>query len=223
VTRRPPGAPFGAAVDPSGAPVSGASASWWVPTVIEQTHRGEREWSIFSRLLKDRIILLGYPIDDQIANVIIAQLLFLDSEDPTRDIFLYLNSPGGSIYAGLAIYDTMQYIRAPVSTMCVGQASSMAAVLLAAGAPGKRFALTHSRVLLHQPLGVFHGQATDIDIRAREILHLKEQLLGILSRHTGQPLDRLRHDTDRDFYMDAQQAHEYGVIDRVITRQAPST
>jgi ATP-dependent Clp protease protease subunit len=223
VTTRRDGTPHVGFPGLTGGHAPEVQSSWWVPTVIEQTHRGEREWSIFSRLLKDRIILLGYPIDDQIANVIIAQLLFLDSEDPTRDIFLYLNSPGGSIYSGLAIYDTMQYIRAPVSTMCIGQASSMAAVLLAAGAPGKRFALAHSRVLLHQPLGVFHGQATDIDIRAREILHLKEQLLGILSKHTGQPLDRLRHDTDRDFYMDATQAEEYGVIDRVITRQGPAT
>ena len=200
-----------------GAPVD-IQNNWWVPTVIEQTHRGEREWSIFSRLLKDRIILLGYPIDDAIANVIIAQLLFLDSEDPDKEIFLYLNSPGGSIYSGLAIYDTMQYIRAPVSTMCLGQASSIAAVLLAAGEKGKRFALKHSRVLLHQPLGVFHGQATDIDIRAREILHVKEKLLTILSEHTGQTPEKIKKDTDRDFYMDAAAARDYGVIDQVISR-----
>jgi ATP-dependent Clp protease protease subunit len=192
--------------------------SWWVPTVIEQTHRGEREWSIFSRLLKDRIILMGFPVDDQIANVIIAQLLFLDSEDSTKDIYLYINSPGGSIYSGLAIYDTMQYVRAPVSTMCIGQASSMAAVLLAAGARGKRYALPHSRVLLHQPLGVFYGQATDIDIKAREILHIKKDLLDILARHTGQDLERLKHDTDRDFYMGADEALQYGLIDQVISR-----
>ena len=192
--------------------------SWWVPTVIEQTHRGEREWSIFSRLLRDRIILLGFPIDDQIANVVMAQLLFLESEDPDKEIFLYINSPGGSIYAGLAIYDTIQYIRAPVSTMCLGQAASMAAVLLAAGTKGKRFALPHSRVLLHQPLGVFHGQATDIDIRAREVLTLKEQILEILALHTGRTPEQIKADTDRDFYMGAEAALEYGLIDEVIAR-----
>ena len=196
----------------------GPSNSWWIPTVIEQTHRGEREWSIFSRLLKDRIILLGFPIDDQIANIIIAQLLFLESEDPDKDIYIYVNSPGGSIYSGLAIYDTLQYIRCPITTICIGQAASMAAILLAAGDKGKRFALPHSRILLHQPLGVFYGQAMDIDIQSREILNVKKTLLSILSRHTGQDVEKLRHDTDRNFYMTAEESVGYGVIDEVITR-----
>ena len=192
--------------------------TWWIPTVIEQTHRGEREWSIFSRLLKDRIILLGFPIDSQIANIIIAQLLFLESEDPDKDIYIYINSPGGSIYSGLAIYDTMQYIRCPITTICIGQAASMAAVLLAAGTKGKRYALPHSRILLHQPLGVFYGQAQDIDIQSREILQIKKILLDVLSKHTGQSVEKLKKDTDRNFYMGAEEAKGYGVIDKVISR-----
>ncbi|GMV39496.1 MAG: ATP-dependent Clp protease proteolytic subunit [Myxococcales bacterium] len=193
--------------------------SWWIPTVIETTHRGEREWSIFSRLLKDRIIFLGFPIEDQIANVIIAQLLFLESEDPEKDISIYINSPGGSVTAGLAIYDTMQYIRCPITTICIGQAASMAAVLLAAGDKGRRYSLPHSRMLLHQPLGGFSGQATDIDIQAREILFVKNKLTEILAKHTSQHVDKVRSDTDRDFYMGAAEAREYGIIDEVIVRK----
>jgi ATP-dependent Clp protease protease subunit len=193
--------------------------SWWIPTVIETTHRGEREWSIFSRLLKDRIIFLGFPIEDQIANVIIAQLLFLESEDPDKDISIYINSPGGSVNAGLAIYDTMQYIRCPITTICIGQAASMAAVLLAAGDKGRRYSLPHSRMLLHQPLGGFSGQASDIDIQAREILFIKNKLTEILAKHTARPYDKVRADTDRDFYMGAAEAKEYGLIDEVIVRK----
>ncbi|MBI3072010.1 MAG: ATP-dependent Clp endopeptidase proteolytic subunit ClpP [Deltaproteobacteria bacterium] len=189
-----------------------------VPTVIEQTHRGEREWGIFSRLLKDRIVFLGTPVNDDIANLIIAQLLFLESEDPEKDIHLYINSPGGSVTAGLAIYDTMQYVRCPVSTICLGQAASMGAVLLAAGAKGKRYSLPHSRVLIHQPLGGFHGQASDIDIQAREILKMRDVLNAILVKHTAQPLDRIKNDSDRDYYMGAMEAKEYGVIDEVIAQ-----
>ncbi len=194
--------------------------TWWVPTVIEQTHRGEREWSIYSRLLKDRIIFLGTPIEDMVANVVIAQLLFLESEDPDKDIFIYINSPGGSVSAGLAIYDTMQYIRCPIHTICVGQAASMGALLLAAGAKGKRSSLPHARMLIHQPLGGFSGQAADIDIQAREILQLKDILTGLLAKHTGQSLERIREDTDRDYYMSADQARDYGLIDEVIVRGA---
>jgi len=192
--------------------------SYWVPTVIEQTHRGEREWGIFSRLLKDRIIFLGFPIEDAVANVVIAQLLFLESEDPEKDISLYINSPGGSVTAGLAIYDTMQYIRCPVNTICIGEAASMAALLLAAGDPGRRHALPHSRMLLHQPFGGFSGQATDIDIQAQEILYIKQKMTELFAKHTGQPEDRVREDTDRDFYMRPEQAKEYGLIDQVITQ-----
>jgi ATP-dependent Clp protease protease subunit len=193
--------------------------SIWVPTVIEQTHRGEREWGIFSRLLKDRIIFLGSEISDTLANVIIAQLLFLESEDPEKEIHLYINSPGGGVNAGLAIYDTMQYIRCPVSTICIGQAASMAAVLMAAGTKGKRFSLPHSRMLLHQPLGGFSGQATDIDIQAKELLFIKKQLINIIAEHTKQPYDTIREDTDRDFYLGPEAAREYGLIDEVITRK----
>jgi ATP-dependent Clp protease protease subunit len=193
--------------------------SIWVPTVIEQTHRGEREWGIFSRLLKDRIIFLGSELSDTLANVIIAQLLFLESEDPEKEIHLYINSPGGGVNAGLAIYDTMQYIRCPVSTICIGQAASMAAVLMAAGAKGKRFSLPHSRMLLHQPLGGFSGQATDIDIQAKELLFIKKQLINIIAEHTKQPYDTVREDTDRDFYLGPEAAREYGLIDEVITRK----
>ncbi len=193
--------------------------SFWVPTVIEQTHRGEREWGIFSRLLKDRIIFLGFPIEDTVANVIIAQLLFLESEDPEKPISLYINSPGGAVTAGLAIYDTMQYIRCPITTICIGQAASMAAVLLAAGTKGQRYALPHARMLLHQPLGGFRGQATDIDIQARELLHVKEIITHILAQHTGQSPEKISADTDRDFYLGPEEAKEYGLIDDVIVRK----
>ncbi|MBK6689131.1 MAG: ATP-dependent Clp endopeptidase proteolytic subunit ClpP [Deltaproteobacteria bacterium] len=190
--------------------------SYLVPTVIEQTHRGERAYDIWSRLMKDRIVFLGMEVTDDLANVIVAQLLFLESEDPEKDVNLYINSPGGSVSAGLAIYDTMQYVRCPISTICIGQAASMAAVLLAAGAKGKRKALPNSRVMIHQPLGGARGQASDIEIQAREIMKTKELLNGILSKHTGQPMDRLVKDGDRDYYMSAIQAKEYGLIDEVV-------
>ena len=190
----------------------------FIPYVVEQTHRGERGWDIFSRLLKDRIIFLGTPVTDDVANSIIAQLLFLESEDPEKDVYMYINSPGGSVTAGLAIYDTMQYVKPRVSTFCMGQAASMGAVLLSAGAKGHRFALPHSRILIHQPLmrGGIGGQATDIDIQAREILRLREKLNGILVEHTGQDLERIQKDTDRDYFMSAMQAKEYGIIDHVV-------
>jgi len=191
----------------------------YVPIVIEQTGRGERAYDIYSRLLKDRIVMLGTPIDDHIANLIVAQLLFLEAEDPEKDIYLYINSPGGVVTAGLAIYDTMQYIKPDVVTICMGQAASMGAVLLAAGAPGKRFALPHARIMIHQPLGGFQGQATDIEIHAKEILRLKQMLNEILSRHTGQPLKKIEQDTERDFFMSAEEAKEYGLIDKVLTRR----
>ena len=191
-----------------------------IPTVIEQTHRGEREWGLFSRLLKDRIIFLGTGIDDTVANIIIAQLLFLESEDPDKEINLYINSPGGSITAGLAIYDTMQFVGCEISTICIGQAASMAAVLLAAGTKGKRFALPHARMLLHQPLGNLGGQATDIEIAAKEITFLKSQLLDILSTHTGKDIETLRSDTDRDFFLRPDGAVEYGLVDTIVTRKA---
>ncbi|MBC7248128.1 MAG: ATP-dependent Clp endopeptidase proteolytic subunit ClpP [Actinobacteria bacterium] len=190
-----------------------------IPIVIEQTSRGERSFDIYSRLLKDRIIFLGTEIDDHVANLVMAQLLHLESEDPEKDIHLYINSPGGIVTSTLAIYDTMQYVKADVSTICIGQAASGAALLLAAGAKGKRFALPHSRVLLHQPAGGASGQAVDIDIHAREILRLRDLLDKILSDHTGQPLERIRADTDRDFIMTAHEALEYGVIDSVIERK----
>lgn len=190
-----------------------------IPIVIEQTSRGERSFDIYSRLLKDRIIFLGTEIDDHVANLVMAQLLHLESEDPEKDIHLYINSPGGIVTSTLAIYDTMQYVKADVSTICIGQAASGAALLLAAGAKGKRFALPHSRVLLHQPAGGASGQAVDIDIHAREILRLRDLLDKILSDHTGQPLERIRADTDRDFIMTAYEAMEYGVIDSVIERK----
>ena len=188
-----------------------------IPMVIEQTHRGERAYDIYSRLLKDRIIFLGTPVNDDIANNIVAQLLFLESEDPDKDIFLYINSPGGVISAGLAIYDTMQYIKSDVSTICMGQAASMGAVLLAAGAPGKRSALPHARVLIHQPMGGFQGQAADIDIHAREILRLREELNNILARHTKQPMKKIQSDTERDYFLSGEEAKEYGIIDDVVT------
>jgi len=190
-----------------------------VPIVIEQSSRGERAFDIFSRLLKERIIFLGTPIDDMIANLIIAQLIFLESEDPDKDINMYINSPGGVVTAGMAIYDTMQYIKCPVSTICVGQAASMAAVLLAAGAKGKRKALPNCRVLIHQPLGGVQGQASDIEIQAREILKLRERLNEILSLHTGQHVDKIFKDTDRDNFMSADDAKKYGLIDEIITKR----
>jgi ATP-dependent Clp protease protease subunit len=189
-----------------------------IPFVVEQTSRGERSYDIYSRLLKDRIIFLGSAIDDQVANAIIAQLLFLESEDPEADIYLYVNSPGGVVTSGMAIYDTMQYVRPDVSTMCVGQAASMGAVLLAAGAAGKRFAQPHSRIMLHQPLGGFQGQASDIEIHANEIMRMKRELNSILALHSGRDVEVLAKDTDRDFFMDGAQAAEYGIIDEVISR-----
>jgi len=190
-----------------------------IPIVVEQTERGERAYDIYSRLLKDRIILVGTPINDDIANLVVAQLLFLEAEDPQKDIYMYINSPGGMVTAGLAIYDTMQYIKPDVSTICVGQASSMAAVLLAAGARGKRFALPHTRIMLHQPIGSFEGQAADVEIQAKEILRLKEILEDILVTHTGQPHERIKADTDRDFFMDAFQAKDYGIVDGVLEKR----
>ncbi|MFP4168184.1 MAG: ATP-dependent Clp endopeptidase proteolytic subunit ClpP [Desulfonatronovibrionaceae bacterium] len=191
-----------------------------IPMVIETTGRGERAYDIYSRLLKDRIILLGTPVDDNISNLICAQLLFLESENPDREINFYINSPGGSVTAGLAIYDTMQYISAPVATLCLGQAASMGALLLAAGEPGMRYALPHSRILLHQPAGGFQGQATDIDIQAKEIIRLKSILSDILAKHTGQKLKRIEEDTDRDYFMSAEECAKYGVIDRVLTSRS---
>jgi len=191
-----------------------------IPIVIEQSSRGERAFDIYSRLLRDRIIFLGTAITDEMANLIIAQMLFLESEDPDKDIHFYINSPGGLVTAGLAVYDTMQYIKPDVSTLCMGQAASMAAVLLAAGVKGKRFALPHVRIMLHQPMGGFQGQATDVDIQAREILRLREELNRILVEHTGRDVEQIQRDTDRDFYMSGHQAREYGMVDEVITSRA---
>jgi ATP-dependent Clp protease protease subunit len=190
-----------------------------MPYVVEQTHRGERSYDIYSRLLKDRIVFLGTPIDDDVANVVIAQLLFLESEDPDKDINLYINSPGGSVTSGLAIYDTMQYVKPQVSTICLGQAASMGAFLLAGGAAGKRFAVPNARIMIHQPMGGFQGQATDIDIQAREILRIKAKLNEILARHSRQPLERIERDTERDYFMGAGEAKEYGIIDEVIVHK----
>ena len=190
-----------------------------VPIVVEQDHRGERAYDIYSRLLRDRIIFLGTPVDDDISNLVIAQMLFLEAEDPEKDISLYINSPGGSVTAGLAIYDTMQYVRPDVSTICMGQAASMGALLLAAGAAGKRYGLPNSRILIHQPMGGFQGQATEIDIQAREILKLRENLNAILASHTGQTVEKIAQDTDRDYYMSGEEAKEYGIIDRVVDRR----
>ncbi|MDO8519890.1 MAG: ATP-dependent Clp endopeptidase proteolytic subunit ClpP [Deltaproteobacteria bacterium] len=187
-----------------------------MPMVIENTHRGERAYDIYSRLLKDRIIFIGTPVDDNMANLLIAQMLFLESDDPEKDIFIYINSPGGSVTAGLAIYDTMQYIKPDVSTFCMGQAASMGALLLAAGTPGKRYSLPHARILIHQPLGGVQGQATDIDIQAREILRLREEINQILARHTKQSMKKLQQDTERDFFMSGPEAKEYGIIDEVV-------
>ncbi len=191
-----------------------------VPIVVEQSGRGERAYDIYSRLLKDRIIFMGYPIDDQVANLAIAQLLFCEADDPDRDIYLYLNSPGGVVSAGLAIYDTMQYIKPDVVTICMGQAASMAALLLAAGTKGKRHALPNSRVMIHQPLGGTEGQATDVEIFTKELLTIREKLNDILQKHTGQPLAKIKKDTDRNFFMSAIEAKEYGIVDEVITKRS---
>ncbi len=188
-----------------------------IPIVIEQSSRGERAFDIYSRLLRDRIIFLGTAISDEVANVITAQMLFLESEDPDKDIHFYINSPGGLVTAGMAIYDTMQYIKPDVSTLCMGQAASMAAVLLAAGIQGKRYALPHARIMVHQPMGGFQGQATDVDIQAREILRLREELNRILTEHTGKPIEQIERDTERDFFMSGWQAKDYGIVDEVIT------
>jgi ATP-dependent Clp protease protease subunit len=189
-----------------------------IPTVIEQTHRGERGWDIFSRLVKDRIVFLGTPINDDVASVIIAQLLFLESEDPDRDIMLYINSPGGMVSAGLAIYDTMQYVRCDLVTICMGQAAAMGAYLLAAGAKGKRYSLPHARILIHQPMGGFEGQATDIDLHAKEVLHTRATLNELLAQHTGQSVSRVKDDTERDYFMSAEEARKYGIIDEVLVQ-----
>jgi ATP-dependent Clp protease protease subunit len=193
-----------------------------IPIVVEQDSRGERAYDIYSRLLKDRILFLGSPIEDHVANLIIAQLLFLEADDPDKDIHMYINSPGGIVTSGLAIYDTMQYIKPNISTLCLGQASSMGALLLAAGAPGLRYALPHSRILIHQPLGGFQGQATDVDIQAREILRMREELNNILVRHSGQPYEKIQKDTDRDFFMTGEQAKDYGIVDKVIFQREPA-
>lgn len=190
-----------------------------VPIVVEQTGRGERAYDIFSRLLKERIIFIGTAIDDSVASLVIAQMLFLEAEDPEKDIFFYLNSPGGYVSAGLAIYDTMQYVRPDIATICMGQASSMGALLLAAGANGKRSALPNSRIMIHQPLGGAQGQATDIEIQTKEILNLRERLNDILVKHTGQSLSKIEKDTDRNFYMSAEDAKDYGIIDEVLIRE----
>jgi ATP-dependent Clp protease protease subunit len=194
-----------------------------IPIVIEKDGRGERAYDIYSRLLKERIVFVGTAIDDDVANLVIAQMLFLESEDPDKDIHLYINSPGGIVTSGLAIYDTMQYIRPNVSTLCMGQAASIAALLLSAGGKGKRYALPHSRILIHQPMGGFQGQAADVDIQAREILRLREELNRIMVKHTRQPLERIQADTDRDFYMTGEQAKDYGIIDEVVVKRPVRT
>ena len=193
-----------------------------IPMVIEQSGRGERAYDIYSRLLKDRIIFMGTPIDDHVSNLLIAQFLYLEAEGPDKDIHLYINSPGGSVSSGLAIYDTLRYIKPEIETICIGQAASMAALILSAGTKGKRFALPHSRIMIHQPMGGFSGQASDIDIHAREILRLKNDLNRILADNTGQPLERIENDTDRDFFMSGEQAVEYGIIDKVIDQRPES-
>ena len=194
-----------------------------VPMVVEQTNRGERAYDIYSRLLKERIVFLGTPIDDYVSNLITAQLLFLDGEDPGKEIFMYVNSPGGVVTSGLAIYDTMQYIKSPVSTICVGQAASMGAVLLCAGKKGKRFALPNARVMIHQPLGGTQGQATDIEIHTKEILKMRENLNGIIAKHCSQPIERVRKDTDRDYFMGAEEAKAYGLVDEIIVNRVTVT
>ncbi len=199
-----------------------ATALNLVPMVVEQTARGERAYDIYSRLLKDRVVFVVGPIDDHMANLVVAQLLFLESENPDKDIHLYINSPGGIVTAGLSIYDTMQFIKPDVSTICLGQAASMGALLLAAGTKGKRYCLPHSRIMIHQPSGGFQGQASDIDIHAREVLKLRERLNEILSRHTGQPVEKIARDSDRDHFMDGEMAVEYGLIDAVLQKRADS-
>lgn len=194
-----------------------------IPMVVEQDGRGERAFDIYSRLLKDRIVFLGTAIDDPVSNLVVAQMLYLEAEDPDKEVFFYLNTPGGYVSSGLAIYDTMQYIRAPISTFCMGQAASMGALLLAAGKKGKRYALPHSRILIHQPLGGFHGQATDIDIQAREILRLKDELNYIMADLTNQPLEKIQMDSERDYYMTSEQAKAYGLIDEIIARKPART
>ncbi|MEW5801953.1 MAG: ATP-dependent Clp endopeptidase proteolytic subunit ClpP [bacterium] len=191
-----------------------------IPMVVEQSSRGERAYDIYSRLLKDRIVFVGSPIEDNISNLVIAQLLFLEADDPDKDIHLYINSPGGVVTSGLAIYDTIQYIKPDVSTICIGQAASMGALLLAAGTKGKRYALPHARILIHQPLGGFQGQATDVDIQAKEILLMRKRLNEILVKHTGQAFEKIQIDTERDYYMSAEQAKEYGLVDEVIVKKA---
>ncbi len=193
-----------------------------VPMVVEQTARGERAYDIYSRLLKERVVFVVGPIEDHMANLVVAQLLFLESENPDKDIALYINSPGGSVTAGLSIYDTMQFIKPDVSTMCLGQASSMAAVLLAGGAKGKRYCLPHSRIMIHQPLAGFQGQASDIDIHAREVLETRDRLNRILSKHTGQTIEKIRQDTDRDYFMSGEAAVKYGIVDKVMERRVDS-
>jgi ATP-dependent Clp protease protease subunit len=200
-------------------PMSTIQSLGLIPMVIEQTSRGERSYDIYSRLLKERVIFVVGPVEDHMANLIVAQLLFLESENPDKDIHLYINSPGGSVSAGLSIYDTMQFIKPQISTMCLGQAASMGAVLLAGGAPGKRFALPHSRVMIHQPWGGFQGQATDVEIHAREMLYTRERLNQILAKHSGQPIEKIRQDTERDNFMGGQQAVDYGLIDSVLDRR----
>ncbi len=190
-----------------------------IPIVVEQSSRGERAYDIYSRLLRDRIIFLGTGVNDEIANLVIAQMLFLEAEDSEKEIHFYINSPGGLVTAGLAIYDTIQYIRSPVATYCMGQAASMGALLLAAGEKGKRYALPHSRILIHQVMGSFQGQASDVDIQAKEILRLREKLNSILAKHTGQPMERIAQDTDRDYFMSGDEAREYGLVDQVITHR----
>jgi ATP-dependent Clp protease protease subunit len=190
-----------------------------VPIVIEKDGRGERAYDIYSKLLKERIVFLGTAIDDNVANIIIAQLLYLESEDPSKDIYLYINSPGGHITSGLAIYDTMQYVKSPIVTMCIGQAASMGAVLLTGGAKGKRYSLPHSRILIHQPLGGVQGQATDINIQAKEILRMRDEINTIFTEHTGQPIEKIALDTERDFYMSPEQAKEYGIIDEIVEKR----
>jgi len=204
-------------------PMPGAQALNLVPMVVEQTSRGERAYDIYSRLLKERVVFMVGPVEDHMANVIIAQLLFLEAENPDKDIHLYINSPGGVVSAGMAIYDTMQFVKPDISTMCVGQAASMGALLLAGGAKGKRFCLPHSRVMIHQPLGGFQGQASDIDIHAREILRIRDRLNRVLADHTGQPLEKVAQDTDRDRFMGGEEAVEYGLIDAVLSRRNPTT
>jgi ATP-dependent Clp protease protease subunit len=195
--------------------------SYYVPYVIEQTGRGERSYDIYSRLLKDRIIFLGTEVNDTVANVITAQMLFLESDDPEKDIFFYINSPGGSVTAGMAIYDTMQYIQPDVSTLCLGQAASMGAFLLAAGAKGKRAALPNSRIMIHQPLGGFQGQVSDVEIHAQEMIRMKKSLNELLASHTGQPIERIQQDTDRDYFMSSKEAKDYGLIDNVVVNRPP--